>query len=451
MTAPGVVRRYVSLFRENRGLVQICVATLISMTGHGIIAPVLPLFAKGFGVSATAIGLVVGMFGMARIFFNLPAGLLSQRFGQKVMMGIGLILTGLSTWSMGTAGGLAGLIFWRFLAGTGSAMSVTAAMSFVTQISKIENRGRLLSLQLGSILLGSDIGPIIGGFVADLLGIRWPFYLAGILAGGAAVWVLLSLPTPIKEPGPETSSGKVDLSSDKRALLDLHTIKALLMNPTFVLVGLLTTVVFFTRAGARHTLLPLLSSGSMGMSATQLGLLLATIATVNLLMVMPAGSLADRLGRKAVLLPGALLSLLGLCLFALGSNVWIFYAAGVVLGIGTGFIGPAPAAYAGDLAPPGKTGITMALHRTFGDVGFVVGPVFLGLVADATEGIFAGISGLGVAMIFNALLLVAVSLLVVTVAVETAGRGQHVFGREAIGYHDSVMEPLSGSRESDPR
>ena len=137
MTAPGVVRRYVSLFRENRGLVQICVATLISMTGHGIIAPVLPLFAKGFGVSATAIGLVVGMFGMARIFFNLPAGLLSQRFGQKVMMGIGLILTGLSTWSMGTAGGLAGLIFWRFLAGTGSAMSVTAAMSFVTQISKI--------------------------------------------------------------------------------------------------------------------------------------------------------------------------------------------------------------------------------------------------------------------------------------------------------------------------
>ena len=56
----------------------------------------------------------------------------------------------------------------------------------------------------------------------------------------------------------------------------------------------------------------------------------------------------------------------------------------------------------------------------------MVGPVFLGLVADAAEGIFAGISGLGVAMIFNALLLVSVSLLVFTVAVETAGRGQHV-------------------------
>ena len=187
MTLPGVVHRYINLFSENPGLVQICVATLISMTGQGIIAPVLPLFAKGFGISAAAIGLVVGMFGMARLVFNLPAGFLSQRFGQKVMMGAGLMLTAVSMWFMGTAGGLPGLVFWRFLAGTGSAMSVTGAMSYIAQMSKIENRGRLMSLQQGSILIGGDIGPILGGLLADTLGIRWPFYLAGLLAATAAV------------------------------------------------------------------------------------------------------------------------------------------------------------------------------------------------------------------------------------------------------------------------
>ena len=420
MTLPGVVHRYINLFSENPGLVQICVATLISMTGHGIVAPVLPLFAKGFGISAAAIGLVVGMFGMARLVFNLPAGFLSQRFGQKVMMGAGLMLTAVSMWFMGTAGGLPGLVFWRFLAGTGSAMSVTGAMSYIAQMSKIENRGRLMSLQQGSILIGGDIGPILGGLLADTLGIRWPFYLAGLLAATAAVWILLTLPDAADGSGDEPLSVRVGLSNP-RHFRDLQTIKTLLTNPTFVLVGLFTTVVFFTRTGSRYTLLPLISSASIGMSATQLGLLIATIATVNLLLVVPAGSLTDRLGRKAVVLPGAVLSLLGLGMFALGHSVWTFYAGGVILGIGTGVIGPAPAAYAGDLAPPGKTGITMALYRTFGDLGFVVGPILLGLLADATEGIFESVSGLGVAMLFNALLLVLVASLVVILAVETVG------------------------------
>jgi len=422
MTSPGVVRRNSNIFGENPGLVQICVATLISMTGQGIITPVLPLFAKGFGVSTAAIGLVVGIFGMARLVFNLPAGFLSQKLGQKVMMAAGLMLGGLSMWSMGTAGGLSGLVFWRFLAGAGSAMTVTAAISYIAQISKVENRGKLLSLQQGSTLLGSDIGPILGGLVADTLGMRWPFYVAGLLAATAAVWILLSLPVALDGSRGEPLAGGEGASSRPKGLPDLQTIKTLLKNPTFVLVGFFTTAVFFTRSGSRFTLLPLISSASVGMSATQLGLLIATIATVNLLLVVPAGSITDRLGRKAVVLPGALLSLLGLGMFALGHNVWIFFAGGVLLGIGTGVIGPAPAAYAGDLAPPGKTGITMALYRTFGDLGFVVGPVILGFIADIMEEVLLVISGLGVAMLFNAFLLLLMASLVVVAAVETAGR-----------------------------
>ena len=129
-------------------------------------------------------------------------------------------------------------------------------------------------------------------------------------------------------------------------------------------------------------------------------------------------------GRKAVILPGSLLSLVGLSMFATSTSLPAFFGAAAVLGLGTGLIGPAPAAYAGDLAPPGKTGVTMGLYRTFGDVGFVTGPILLGWIADSFEGTFSQVPGMGVGMMFNAVLLVGLALLLVMIGKETVARNR---------------------------
>lgn len=181
-------------------------------------------------------------------------------------------------------------------------------------------------------------------------------------------------------------------------------------------------LVFFTRSGSRQTLLPLAIVEQIDISATQLGLLFTVMTTINLIMVLPAGSLTDRFGRKALVLPGAMLSLVGLSMLGLSGSMWMFYLAAVILGLGTGVIGPAPAAYAGDLAPPGKTGVTMGLYRSFGDVGLIGGPILLGLIADAFQGRFDAVSGPGVAMVINALLLMLIAVILVVAAKETAGR-----------------------------
>ena len=194
-----------------------------------------------------------------------------------------------------------------------------------------------------------------------------------------------------------------------------------LPTPPFSILSLFTLLVFFTRTGSRQTLLPLLAVEKMGMSATQLGFLFTCMTTINLCLVLPAGALTDRLGRKVVILPGALLSLAGLSLFAWAGNLPTFFGAAVLMGLGTGLIGPAPAAYAGDLAPPGKTSVTMGLYRTFGDVGFITGPILLGWIADTFGEGIANITGKGVAMEFNAFLLVGVALLLVLVGRETVG------------------------------
>jgi MFS family permease len=277
-----------------------------------------------------------------------------------------------------------------------------------------------MSLQMGSLLLGTDVGPIIGGFVADTLGFRWPFYLAGILSCVAAVWVLLKLPETRRLTIKQTAEDVPQPTQAGR--WDFDVVKRLLYNPTFMMLSLFTLLVFFTRTGSRQTLLPILAVDRAGMSATQLGFLFTFMTTINLALVLPAGARTDRLGRKALILPGTLLTLGGLGLFAWASTMPLFFGAAALMGLGTGLIGSAPSAYAGDLAPPGKAGITMGLYRTFGDVGFITGPILLGWIADTFEDGFAGIPGQGVAMGFNAVLLVAVALLLVLVGKEAAGR-----------------------------
>ncbi len=420
--AISVVRRYTTLFKQNRAVFVICVTTVISMLGQGIMSPVIPLLARQFGVSIAAIGFVVSAFGISRLFLNVPSGIIGERFGRRLLMTTGLVLNALGLVLTGTANSVAVMAAWRFVSGAGSAMYMTGAMTYIADISTSRNRGQLMSLQQGSLLLGTSLGPSIGGFIADFLGLRWPFFAAAILSGLAALWIVSRLPETRTASREDSAAEGPAQKAPRASVWDFRVMGKLLSDPTFLLVSLFTMMVFFTRSGSRQTILPLLAVDKAGMSATRLGFLFTFITIINLFLVLPSGALTDRFGRKAVIMPGALFSIAGLSLFAWASNSWLFFAGGALLGIGTGLIGPAPAAYAADLAPAGKTGVTMGLYRTFGDIGLIIGPVLLGFVADSFTDRFAGISGKSIAMELNAALILLIAILLVSLGKETAGR-----------------------------
>ena len=68
--------------------------------------------------------------------------------------------------------------------------------------------------------------------------------------------------------------------------------------------------------------------------------MLFVMTTINFFIVFPAGWLADRFGRKPVMVPGILLAGIGLLLFALAGNVTMMFIAAIIMGIGTGVAGP---------------------------------------------------------------------------------------------------------------
>ena len=401
--------------RQNAALLMVCVATGIIMLGQGVISPVLPLYARDFGVSAFLVGATLSVFGLARMLLNLPAGFLSDRFGRRLLLVGGPIVTAVGYLLCAVAGDIWQLLAYRFIAGAGSAMFMTGAMTLVTDIATPENRGRMLGLYQGSLLLGVSIGPALGGVTAELAGLRAPFILVGALAAGCAVWALREMPeTHRVDPVAQDPAGEGDEPAPPTDGA-WSSLRPLFTNMGFTLVSLVTFTIFFTRTGSRQTILALKGHDELGLEAGALGGIFALMALLNLVTLYPSGAWADRFGRKLVIVPSALVTAGTLALFAVTGELWLFLVAAVLQGIGSGLAGPAPAAYAADVMPAQARGLGMGLYRTYADAGFVIGPPLLGWIADVTD-------SYGWSLAFNAVLMAACALAFGLFARETVGR-----------------------------
>lgn len=384
------------------------------MLGLGLVTPILPLYAQSFGVGAAAVGSLVTVFGIARMLINIPAGSWTERFGRKGLLVAGPLLTAAGAVGFAFAGSFAELLIWRVVQGVGSAILTTAAMVAVADISHPENRGRIMSLYQGSLLLGAGAGPAVGGFLAEAYGVRTPFLAFAALTTLAALWALLRIPEtrPLPEKLEETGTG-LPLHPTPRLR---HVLQDLLRDRNFILISGITLGVFFTRSGGQMTLLPLLGHNELGMSESAIGLVFTLISACNFAALYSAGTLADRIGRKAVIVPSGLITAVAMGLYLVTGSVQGFFLNALLLGIGTGLGGPAPAAYATDIAPRTALGPAMGLYRTISDLGLVVGPVLLGGIVD--------VAGFDLAFGVNVLLLLATTLAFAFWATETAGRRQ---------------------------
>ena len=414
--------RVIRPLAENQILLVVCITTMVVMMGFGIISPVLPLYAQSFGVGTAMIGLTITVFGVARLLMNLPAGLLSERYGRRLLLVGGPAVTALGSLAGGLAPTFGWLIASRFVAGAGSAIYMTGAMILLIDITTDENRGRLMSIFQGSLLAGVSLGPAVGGFVAQGFGLAAPFFLVAALAGLATLWSFLRMPETVHLSREQARAAAEESRDETRPRQTARqSVLSLLARPDFLLVSMLTMSIFLTRTGGRLTLLPLVGANRLDISPGLLGLIFAMMTVLQLIVLVPGGTMIDKLGRKALIVPSALVTGVALVLFALSGQVWVFIMAAVIHGIGTGILGPAPAAYAADIAPPGMRGVTMGLYRTFGDAGFVIGPVALGGLADLT--------GFGPALTFNAMVLVSIAVLFAIFARETLRRPPIVSGQ----------------------
>lgn len=380
---------------RTRTFLPLCLLILVNQLGFGLITPVLPAYARSFGLSAGAVGLVIGVYGLARFLANVPAGQLAERRGRKPVLILGTAITTVASALMATAGSLTQLLLYRLLAGFGAATVLTGGQVMVGDLATAENRGRMMSIYQGFFLIGVGLGPTPGGLLADHFGLRAPFVAYAVFSGLACVVALLV----IRETKPRQPTRTTPITDPTPALAPPSrsgAARAVVWSAPFLLVGLVSFVQFFARTGAFFTVIPLLGKDRVGLGESQIGYAQTLAQVINLAVLYHAGLLADRLGRKRVIVPATLVCGLAVAMFALSGNYAMYLLSALVWGLGSGFAGPSPAAYVADLAPPALRGRVFGAYRSLADSGYIVGPILLGWLA--------GVGGYGLPLALTAAL-----------------------------------------------
>jgi DHA1 family multidrug resistance protein-like MFS transporter len=372
---------------RDRSFIALLALILVNQIGFGIITPVLPSYARSFGLDPADIGLVIGIYGFARFIANVPAGYLSDRRGRRQVLVIGTAITSVASALIASADSLPQLLAYRLLAGLGAATVITAGQIMVGDLATPENRGRLMSIYQGVFLFGVGLGPTPGGLLADYFGLRAPFIAYAAFSAGACVLALLL----IRETKPATpaTSDEADRRSPAEAhaaavaatAVDRAVLLRTLSSRAFILIVFVSFAQFVGRTGALFTVAPLLGTEDIGLSSSQIGYALTLVNALNIMTIYFSGAFADRFGRKRVIVPAMLVEGIGLALFAYSGSYPLFLLSAATWGFGSGISGPAPAAYVTDLAPSEVRARVFGYFRSLSDAGYIVGPLALGWIA----------------------------------------------------------------------
>ena len=360
------------------------------MAGQGVIGPVLPLYAKNFGVSATVVGLTLTVFALARLILNVPAGMIADRFGRRILLIGGPILTSIGMFGSGFAGDIWSLLIWRFIAGGGSAFYMSGALIYLIDIAPSDRRARYVATNQWALSVGVALGPGIGGLVAERWGLAAPFHVVGVIALIAAAYAIFRLP--------ETRNSTGRASESKSPVRDAALI---IRSAPFVAIAFVTGTIFMTRAGTRATLVPLHADDTLSWGPGEIGLVFTATGIMTLFTLWPATWATENIGRASVIMFSGLAAALGTLVIAASSTPLWFVMGNIILTLGTGTAGPAPAAFVADLFPEELRGLGIGLYRSAGDVGFVIGPPALGWLSDnasmsvafQTAGCLVGVAG----------------------------------------------------------
>lgn len=368
-------RRLIEFLRANQILLWMSLITLVYQLGFGLVIPVLPFFVQTFGGTEAAVGAAVAAYGLARLLFDLPMGYLTERAGRQRILLIGAAVTVIGSLFCGLATSYAELLVFRFVAGVGSATVQTVGQIVVADVSTRENRGRMMSVYMTFFQFAVGIGPVIGGMMNGALGPRSPFLAYAGLAAVAGVICLLKLPETKRR-------AEVGSAPTTKPESSLAVMGKLMRNPGFVLVGLVGFAATAGRTGGIFSVVPATAYRFGALTPAQVGLAFTIASLINFGTVSSAGVLADRFGRKATIVPGAALVALSFALFALQTSYLVFIVAAVFWGIGSSLSSSPSSAYAADMAPSGANGMTMGIFRTLSDLGYVIGPLVIGILAD---------------------------------------------------------------------
>ncbi len=343
------------------------VGTFVIMLGYGIVAPVLPNYARSFGVGYDAVGVMVAAFSLTRLLFDPVVGRFIARYGERRTATLGAIGVGVSTALTAIAPTYPLLVVFRGAGGAGSAVFFAALLSYLLRTIPSDRVGRVMSVYYASFNVGIVAGQPIGGLLARAFGVVVPIWAYAASCFVSAWLFHRAIRDPRRTEGDRESVG-IGALPWRRPL-----VAVLVANGSYM----------WVMGAVFGTLLPLFAREEIGLSFDGVGLALAVVTGTEFLVLFPAGKASDRFGARTVMVPA--FAALAVLVASIGTvdrvvPLMVLLAA---LGIASGYAGVPPAPMLASLAPGRLSAPGVAVFRFVGDLGFVLGPLIGGWVASS--------------------------------------------------------------------
>ncbi|GAA2178860.1 MFS transporter [Brooklawnia cerclae] len=353
--------------------------TLLASIGFGAIIPLIPLQATALGAPTGLAAFITALPGIAMLAFDLPAGTIAVRIGERLSIVAACLLDALMLVAVYLANSLPVLALAVFIHGTTGSIFGLARQSYLTEAIPVQYRARGMSSLGGVFRVGGFVGPLAASALLARGEIRDAFIFAACTSLVAAA-VTMGLPALPSDRGKVVN----EAGEAARTLPVLATNKSTLLT-----VGIGCLALMMLRA-SRQTIVPLWAEAN-GLSPSTVSLLYAVSMGFDVLLFFPGGAIMDRFGRWWVCVPTAFALALCIAALPLAKTAFSITVVAALLGIGNGVSSGIVLTLGADAAPRFGRSQFLAGWRLLADSGQMIGPLIISGVA--------ALSGLGAAAI----------------------------------------------------
>ena len=346
----------------NRDLWLLFAAGFTGVISMQLIQPLFPLFLDSQGASEMEISLVISMASLATTVLMIPSGFLMERMGKKRMLLMGFLIWATVPVFMASARD------WRTVAPLYMIYNLAdvfvgpTRMALIAQYANPETQATVFGIMSMDWPIGGIVSPPLSGYLVERSGWYLSFQVAAVFMALATLPVLM-----LRE---EKESEKTEEKASVSAIFQREYLSVILLFSSF-------SFALSTGQGVVGTMLPIFLRNQMDLPLSSIGLFFSCSSVLSLLSQVPGGWLADRYGRKRIIL--AFLMPIPLIFTAWAMvNDWM-----VMLGLYSLFagclsmMGSASLALLSDSFPSELTGAAFSVRMTGFRMGSVVGP-FLG-------------------------------------------------------------------------
>jgi MFS family permease len=367
-----------------RGLSAIYVGTFFS-GAWAMILPTIPVLAREFGVSAGGAAQIVTAFGAGKFCGTIVAGVLLDRAGTRLALVGGPLLAGVAAVSVVIAPWFFLILLLASIMGAADSLWATAREFAGIELTDRSQRGRMISGLHGVHTMGAAFSPYAGGWLTENFGFEAAFF-------GYGVATALSAPLGLSGPNPQRiyehkiPDAPVEqthgLAARVRAIRDLYRQIDPALRPTYASITF-ATLVNQSQRMLVHSMLPLYGAYYLHLTPTQIGMLFTVSGVIVFLMILPAGYLMDRVGRKWCTVPSTAIPGLVFLLIPLTTSFAQLAGLAGITGLAQGLSLGSLATSTYDVVPAHARGRLQALRRTIAELGSGFAPLIGGYLANA--------------------------------------------------------------------